>query len=636
MDRKRMLLGTVTSIVALMSAFTAGAASAKTATPGRTGDAIPPAGNSSVQGVSAPAPQTSYYTGDYTPDLQFYSFNNNLQSWQKGRTKPPPLTAMQVLQWAADTGFKAVDITSYYIPGYENCIASTDCSTGFHTLPTSQIMQYAGELKAEAKQLGVVITGNGLDVDFGNASASARELDIKRTEYWTDVAAAMGAPMIRVFSGNRPSDIGQLGWKTVAQQRVVPALKQVAAYAATKGVKVGMQNHGDMTSTAAQTIQIMKWVNNPNLSIIDDTGYFRPFADEAGDDYDWYHAIAQVLPYSTSTYVKLAPAGASEPPPMDLNRLFTDFRLTSYRGYLPLERLWSSSDPDDPSKLPAPPYDEVAQFLAQVKQALAQTKVSPFVSIAQEIATLAESGDLGQSAADQFSSDLRQAQAAFTAGQDSQAMRDMQRFIARSTSQAAQGSPQYVSSAAAQTLGGKMNALLQSFHDVFGWPVSMSDTVPGSIANDAPAAPVNLTITNNTGEATPGTRIDVSVFPENMTYSPSNPSPIPPLLLDPDNLTLQYKTSQGTFATVPLTAQPGVSTPHGTRPSGALLGYLPPQAGAALRQGKTTIQLRISINGIPANNRAMVHLSLGQIDNAGNVTNPGIATASTEVNIPTS
>jgi len=189
----------------------------------------------------------------------------------------------------------------------------------------------------------------------------------------------MGAPLCRLFSGLVPDDFNTTagGWEEIALSRVVPALKTVTVYAATKGVKIGLQNHGDMTATAEQTIQIMKWVNHPNIVIVDDTGYFRPFQATTGLNYDWYTDINKVLPYSGDFQAKLKPAGADQAVLMDFNKLFTGLRSSPYRGYINLERLWFKEDPDNPKLQPTPPYTQVAEFLAQVNAALAATKTPP-------------------------------------------------------------------------------------------------------------------------------------------------------------------------------------------------------------------------------------------------------------------
>lgn len=313
-----------------------------------------------------PVPK-QYYTGDYKVSLELYSFNVNLNAYNKGRGGAPPISTMDAVKWAKSAGFDAVDVTAYYLPGYDNFTMPTQ--------PTAKIMAYADQLKALVHQLGLTISGTGIFNDFADPNSSRVALDVQRAKFWIDVAARMGAPVLRVFSGAVPADINQLGWAKIAQSRIVPALQQVAAYGATKGVKIGLQNHGDMTATAAQTIQIDKWVNNPNLQLIDDTGYFRPFQATSGANYPWYDDIAAVLPYSVSIYAKLKPAGEdSSGPLMDFNRLFTAVRSSGYQGDIPLERLWAKTDPDNPKNQKTPPYSEISSFLAQVRTALAQTK----------------------------------------------------------------------------------------------------------------------------------------------------------------------------------------------------------------------------------------------------------------------
>jgi len=320
--------------------------------------------------TSRSAPQAGYYTGDYKISLELYSFNANLNAYDLGRKGAPPLSPIDAIKWAKTAGFDAVDVTAYYFPGYSG--------TAMPTKPKATILAYADQVKALAKQLGLAISGTGIGNDFANPNPAAVALDVRRAEFWVDIAAEMGAPIMRVFSGAVPSDINTYGWASIAQHRIVPALQQVAAYAATKGVKIGLQNHGDMTATAAQTIQIEQWVNNPNLSVIDDTGYFQPFQATNGNGYPWYSDIGAVLPYASSIYLKLKPDGEdSTGPLMNFNQVFTLMRQNNYEGYVPLERLWAKTDPDNPKNQKTPPYTEVSQFLAQVRAAEVATKTAP-------------------------------------------------------------------------------------------------------------------------------------------------------------------------------------------------------------------------------------------------------------------
>lgn len=411
-------------------------------------------------GASTPAPPRAggYYTGTYTPSLDMYSFNDNLNAYDLGRKGASPIDLLSAIQWAASAGFKAVDVTAYYIPGYQNYTMPS--------LPTAQIMAYADQIKALCQQLDLKITGTGVLDDFANPDPVARALDVQRVEFWTDVAAEMGATDIRVFSGTVPPDLTAAGgWAAVTQSRIVPALQQVTAYAATKGVKVALQNHGDMTATAAQTIQIDKWVDNPNLELMDDTGYFEPFQATSALGYDWYSDIAAVEPYSGTIQLKLKPAGEGTDVPMDFTRFFTDLRLSDYRGYIPLERLWAKTDPDNPKLQPTPPYGEISAFLAQVNAAMAATSTEPFDALRQAMAQYTASGDLQAPARDQLYFMVSEADNHFRAGQQADAETRMADFQTSLTAAAAAGQ---ISTVAEQALSAQMNELQLSFNDVFG------------------------------------------------------------------------------------------------------------------------------------------------------------------------
>jgi len=317
-----------------------------------------------------PQRPNDYYTGDYPVSCNLYSFNSNIQSWLKNRTNPPPIDTISAVRWAKQAGFDSVNIPMYYIPGYEG--------TTMPSQPTDKIREYIHQVKQTAAELGLVISGTGIGNNFANSNLDSVEMDVKRALFWIDMAAELGAPFVRVFSGPVPSDLDQQGgWAALAQSRIVPALKTITEYGATKNVKIGLQNHGDMTATADQTIQILHWVNNPNIFIVDDTGYFRPFQAPDGLNYDWYTDINKVLPYSGDLQVKIKPAGAEEDVLMDFNKLFIGVRSSPYREDINLERLWAGNDDDNPSKLPTPPYEQVLTFKAQVDAALEATKIPP-------------------------------------------------------------------------------------------------------------------------------------------------------------------------------------------------------------------------------------------------------------------
>ncbi|MBQ3083170.1 MAG: hypothetical protein IJC47_04445, partial [Alistipes sp.] len=158
---------------------------------------------------------------------------------------------------------------------------------------------------------------------------------------------------------------------------MVPHIQAVADFAREHypSVRIGLQNHGGMLSTANQVMQVLKWIDRENVGIINDTGFYRDFLSTNATQYDWYRDIALILPYSNNFQIKKKPAGAETRGLMDLERLLRDIRKSPYRGYLPIELLWVSKDVGYPGKMEVPPYEETLQFLQRLKEAIEKTRI---------------------------------------------------------------------------------------------------------------------------------------------------------------------------------------------------------------------------------------------------------------------
>ncbi len=77
---------------------------------------------------------------------------------------------------------------------------------------------------------------------------------------------------------------------------MVDCLAQCAEWGKEFGVKIGVQNHGDMLATAEQCIRVLRMVDSEWFGAVNDTGYFltpNPYLD-----------IAELMPYSITLQVK--------------------------------------------------------------------------------------------------------------------------------------------------------------------------------------------------------------------------------------------------------------------------------------------------------------------------------------------
>jgi sugar phosphate isomerase/epimerase len=109
--------------------------------------------------------------------LNAFSFNKPLMAKE--------MDLYQLLDFCAENQFDAVDITGYYFPGYPD-------------VPSNE---FIFSIKRTAQRLGLAISGTGVRNDFTMADKEKREEQILLIKKWIEVAAKLGAPVIRIFAG---------------------------------------------------------------------------------------------------------------------------------------------------------------------------------------------------------------------------------------------------------------------------------------------------------------------------------------------------------------------------------------------------------------------------------------------------
>lgn len=268
--------------------------------------------------------------------LNAFSFNQLLLNQQQG--KQPGLSLFDVLEFCAQHDFEAIDPTGYYFPGYP-------------AVPTDA---YINDFKRRAFQLGLAISGTGIRNDFAQLDAAKRAADVALAKAWIEVAAKLGAPVIRVFAGLVPKGY-ENKWDEVAKW-MVESLRECAEHGKKCGVLVGVQNHGDMLKSADECLSVVKQVDSDWFGVIVDTGNMAtpdPYAD-----------IARVVPYAVNWQIKESPISNNSPVRTDLPRLVKVIKAGGYRGYIPIETLSATGKPYDA-------HTVVPAFAAEVRAALA-------------------------------------------------------------------------------------------------------------------------------------------------------------------------------------------------------------------------------------------------------------------------
>jgi sugar phosphate isomerase/epimerase len=286
--------------------------------------AIGAAGTSRAAVVPA-TPSTG--TGTIASQLKLscaaYSFRQYLPQGDKKGT----MTLHDLLELAAVWRLDALEPTSYYF--------------------SAEDKPYLHSLKAKAFKLGLDISGTAIRNNFCLPPGDKRDTEIAHVRKWVDHAVEFGAPVIRIFAGSKNPDAERetvLPW-------AIDCMKACCDYAGSRGVFLGIENHGYLTETAEDVLRIVDAVDHEWLGINLDTGNFVA---------DPYTNIALAAPKAITVQVKVQVRttdgkGREE---ADFARIVSILRQANYRGHVALE-YEASEDP----------MTAVPKYLAKLREA---------------------------------------------------------------------------------------------------------------------------------------------------------------------------------------------------------------------------------------------------------------------------
>ena len=247
--------------------------------------------------------------------LNAYSFNKQLLDGS--------MTIDEMLEFAAEVGLMAVDLTGYYFKGYPE-------------VPTDEVIY---SVKRKAFSLGLEICGTGVRNDFTHADPAKRRESVQLVKNWIEVSQKLGGQTVRIFSGNqKPEGYTReqvFGW-------MVKDIQECVEYGRAHGIVVALQNHDDFLKTADETIQIMEAIKSPWYGLMLDIGSFR-----TADPYD---EIARTIKYAVTWQIKEKVFVRGKEVDVDADKLMELIKSSGFRGYLPLETL---GEGDPKQKIPA-------------------------------------------------------------------------------------------------------------------------------------------------------------------------------------------------------------------------------------------------------------------------------------------
>jgi len=225
----------------------------------------------------------------------------------------------ELIRMVADWGLDGLDCTVYWFP---------DTSS-----------EYLASLRRTAFRNGIQIYNAGVRVQLAQPTPELQQAQFENIKKWVDVAERLGAPHMRVFGGPIPKGASEeqaIAW-------AAEVLKRGAEYAGSRGVILGVEDDGGITTAAGPTVEIVKRADSPWAGINADSGNLRDHG---------YAGFEMMLPYATSVHVKTeiaADDGKKEK--ADWSRLLTMAGKAGYKGYFGLE--YEGSEESDIPRLAA-------------------------------------------------------------------------------------------------------------------------------------------------------------------------------------------------------------------------------------------------------------------------------------------
>lgn len=190
-------------------------------------------------------------------------------------------TQLSIIGKAKELGFAAIEFTDLTPP--ENVTES----------------EYASQLKAEAERCGIEIACYSVGADLLGGCGGDLEAEINRIKRKVDIAERLGAKLLRhdaMFAFPDHSR-GYQGFSNVLP-RLVKGCLAVTEYAAQKGIRTMVENHGQFCQDSCRVEQLVNTVAHPNFGLLVDVGNFL-CADE-----DPVTAVGRCAPYAFHVHIK--------------------------------------------------------------------------------------------------------------------------------------------------------------------------------------------------------------------------------------------------------------------------------------------------------------------------------------------
>ncbi|MBQ7347315.1 MAG: sugar phosphate isomerase/epimerase [Clostridia bacterium] len=197
--------------------------------------------------------------------------------------KAGKMTQLDVVKKAAEMDFAGIDFTDL-MPNSAPTLADQ--------------LAYAAEIRKEAERYGVEIVAYTIGANLFRGSEEEDAREVARLCGQVDVAAAMGASILR-------HDVcysEKVGERLIGFERMLPVIAQnarkITAYAQEKGIRTCSENHGYIAQDSDRVERLFYAVDHENYALLVDIGNF------ACVDEDSMKAVSRLAPYAIHAHAK--------------------------------------------------------------------------------------------------------------------------------------------------------------------------------------------------------------------------------------------------------------------------------------------------------------------------------------------
>ena len=193
------------------------------------------------------------------------------------------MTQLDVVQKAAEMGFEGIDFTDL---------------KPFEGAEQKDRLAYAKQIRAAADAVGVEIVAYTVGANLYQGSPEADEAEVERLKDALEVAAVLGARIMR----HDVCGTEKIDGRVIGFDRMLPTIaenaRRVTEYAQTLGIRTCSENHGYVAQDSDRVERLYNAVGHENYGLLIDIGNF------ACVDEDCARAVSRLAPYAIHVHAK--------------------------------------------------------------------------------------------------------------------------------------------------------------------------------------------------------------------------------------------------------------------------------------------------------------------------------------------